>query len=78
MDTFRFFSDKHRYFIKGCIDKAIKLAGASDYHGVDCLKDVFVLRGQVVTVYYEDTYKHSYWKCKVDGGEDEDAIRRVQ
>jgi len=65
-ETFRFLSDKHRYFVKGRIDKAVNLAGDSDYHGVNCLKHVFVLWGVVVTVYYEDTFRHSYWKCKVE------------
>jgi len=68
LETFRFFSDKHRWFVKGRIDKAVRLAGDSDYHGVYCLKDVFALpkHGVVLTAYYEDTYKRSYWKFKVE------------
>jgi len=68
--NFRFFSYKHKLFVTGRMNKAVKIAvkSGSHYYGTDCSKNIFVLqrKGLVVTTYYEDTFKHSFWKIKVE------------
>jgi len=70
LDTFRFFSQKHKWFITGRMRKAVKLALAdgSNYYGVNCLKDIFVLtiKGVIITTHFEDSRNHSYFLVRVE------------
>lgn len=65
----RFASQKQARFIGGRLAKAVKLAGESDFHSVDCLVHQFYLpvAGLLVLAHVE----RGYWKCEVRelGGE---------
>ena len=70
LDTFKFFSQKHKWFVTGRMRKVVKLALAdgSNYYGVNCLKDIFVLKtkGVIITTHFEDSRNHSYFLVRVE------------
>ena len=68
LKTFRFFSQKHRYFIEGRTNKARKIAKENDshYYGVNCLHNIWVLPSFNIVINFYSHYKESVWKVSVE------------